>query len=94
MEDKIYVVCNKSNRIRVFQDEVPFDALPDDEIVISNMDEPYDIVASKASRSIFVSNGSVLGGHLLKIQMLGKNVSRQKVSGKPDKLINSNQLFE
>ena len=56
LENRIYVVCDNSNQIRVFEGEVPFREIFRETIEIQGMTGPYDMVASKVNRSIFISD--------------------------------------
>ena len=55
LENKIYVVCERSNLVHVYPDEEPFDELKDDRIEIKEMKDPRDMAASGVSRSILIS---------------------------------------
>ena len=84
LENKIYVVCRRSNRVHVFPDQEPFDELKEEEIKIEGMKRPWDISASKGSRSMFISD---LGDRCLwRVQMPGGGISRWEMDGTPGNL--------
>ena len=56
LENKIYVACRDSNLIHVYSDKKPFCELKAENIEVTGMTEPYDMTASRVSRSIFVIN--------------------------------------
>ena len=81
LENKIYVVCRGSNRVHVFPDQEPFDELKEEEIKIEGMKRPWDMSASKVSRSMFISDPG--DRCLWRVQMPGGGISRWEMDGTP-----------
>ena len=81
LENKIYVVCHRSNLVHVYPDQKPFDELKDDRIEIKGMKRPQDMAASGVSRSIFISDR--VNRCIWRIQMPSKEISRWKIDGRP-----------
>ena len=93
LENKIYVVCYRSNLVHVYPDQEPFDELKDDRIEIKEMKALWGIAASGVSRSIFIND---YGNRCIwRIQMQSKEINRWKIDGEPRGLsINSsNELI-
>ena len=84
LENKIYVVCRGFNRVHVFPDQEPFDELKEEEINIEGMKDPWDMSASKVSRSMFISDPG--DRCLWRVQMPGGGISRWKMDGTPGSL--------
>ena len=75
-ENNIYVISFRSNTVRVFSGEAPFDETPNS-IFIMGMTHPNDIVASPVNRSIFISEA--FSNRFWKIQMSDRSVSQHGV---------------
>ena len=84
LENKIYVVCRESNRVHVFPDQEPFDELKEEEIKIEGMNDPWDMSASKVSRSMFISDPD--DRCVWRVQMPGGGISRWEMDGTPGSL--------
>ena len=84
LKNKIYVVCEQSNMVHVFQDHPPFSEL--EGITIKRMTRPYDIAASEASRTIFISDGDERC--VWTVQMLDtcSKIRKWKIDGCPETL--------
>jgi hypothetical protein len=80
-ENKIYAVCRGSNQVHVFPDQEPFDEFKEEEIKIEGLTQPWDMSASKVSRSMFISDQG--DRCLWRIQMPGGGISRWAIEGKP-----------
>ena len=84
LENRIYVVCDNSNKIRVFEAQQPFLEIFRERIEIQGMKRPYDMVASKVNRSIFISD---YGANMLwKLQMPCKTISKGRIEGELGRL--------
>ena len=70
--------------MRVFPDQKPFHKLKEEEIKIEGMKDPWDISASKVSRSMFLSDPG--NRCLWRVQMSGRGISRWEMNGKPESL--------
>ena len=77
-DDKIYVVCNESIRIRAFSNRNPFREL--NGIDISEISSPGGMASSKISRQIFISEWNTK--YLLRIQMPQENKSPGMLAGR------------
>ena len=83
LENKIYVIHGKSNKVHVFHQE-PFEEMKEKEIKIEGMTDPWDISASKVSRTIFISDND--NRCLWKFHTSNKTVSRWEMDGRPETL--------
>ena len=81
LEENIYVVHESSNIVYVYPDQESIYGSKDGNIELKGMKDPLDMVASKRSRSIFISDRD--NRCLWRIQMPGKEVSRCEVDGEP-----------
>ena len=81
LEENIYVVYRSSNIVYVHPDQESIDGSKDGNIELKGMKYPYDMVASKLSRSIFISDPG--NRCLWRIQMPGREISRWEVDGTP-----------
>ena len=81
LEENIYVVRGPSNIVYVHPDQESIDGSKDGNIELKGMKDPWDMVASKLSRSIFISDSD--NRYLWRIQMPGREISRWKVDGTP-----------
>ena len=70
--------------MHVFPDQEPFDELKEDEINIEGMKDPWDMSASKVSRSMFISDPG--DRSLWRVQMPGGGISRWEMDGTPGSL--------
>ena len=84
LENKIYVVCRKSNKVHVFQDQEPFDEVEEERIQIEGMADPWDISASQVSRTIFISDND--NRCLWKVHVPDGTLSRWEMDGRPETL--------
>ena len=84
LEEKVYVVNESSNIVYVHSDQESIDGSKDGNIELKGMDHPWDMVASKFTRSIFISDRG--NRCLWKIQMPGREISQWGVDGAPRKL--------
>ena len=81
LEENIYVVHESSNIVSVHPDQESIDGSKDGNIELEGMKDPYDMVAIKLSRSIFISDRG--NRCLWRIQMPGREISRWEVDGEP-----------
>ena len=79
LEGKIYVITNESNTVHVYPDHPSLDRSKHGTILLKGMKNPRDMVASKLSRSIFISDQD--NRCLWKIQMPGREISRWDIDG-------------
>ena len=78
------MVHESSNIVYVHPDQDSIDGSKDGNIELEVMKHPQDMVASKLSRSIFISD---YGNRCLwRIQMPGREISRWEVDGAPDRM--------
>ena len=77
LENKIYVVCRSNTKVQVFRDQLPFKELKEEEIEISAMKKPFDMVASTTNRCIFISDTC---RSLWKIQIPNREISQHRIS--------------
>ena len=70
--------------MHVFPDQEPFDELKEEEIKIEGMKDPWDMSASKISRSMFISDPG--DRCLWRVQMPGGGISRWEMDGTPGNL--------
>jgi len=84
LEENIYVVHRSSNIVYVHPDQESIDGSKDGNIELEGMKDPWDMVASKLSRSIFINDGD--NRCLWRIQMPGREISRWEVDGTPYKM--------
>ena len=84
LEENIYVVHYLSNIVYVHPDQESIDGSKDGNIELEEMKDPRDMVASKLSRSIFISDRG--NRCLWRIQMPGREISRWKGDGRPDNM--------
>ena len=75
------MVHDSSNIVYVHPDQESIDGSKDGNIELEGMKYQFDMVASKLSRSIFISD--LDNRCLWRIQMPGREISRWKVDGKP-----------
>ena len=90
-ENKIYLICYRSRKIRVFSDRVPFDELESEEMELKELIEPLGMVSSSIGRALFIGEM----GRIWKIQIPGNEISSWDVDGRPVGLsiTSSNQLL-
>ena len=81
LEENIYVVYRYYNIVYVHPDQESTDGSTDGNIELKGMKYPCDMVASKLSRSIFISDHD--NRCLWRIQMPGREISRWEVDGRP-----------
>ena len=81
LEGNIYVVCRSSNIVYAHPDQESIDGSEVGNIELEGMMKPRDMVASKLSRSIFISDDD--GRCLWRIQMPGREITRRDVDGEP-----------
>ena len=81
LEENIYVVHGSSNIVYVHPDQESIDGSKDGNIELKGMKDPWDMVASKLSRSIFISDND--NRCLWRIQIPGREISRWEVDGRP-----------
>ena len=81
LEENIYVVYKSSNIVYVHPDQESIDGSKDGNIELKGMKDPWDMMASKLSRSIFISD--LDNRCLWRIQMPGREISRWEVDGTP-----------
>ena len=83
-DNQIYVLFNYYPKImRVFSDEYPFQESPNS-IIMKGFANAYEMRASVASRSIFITDPRKLS--LWKIQMPGNVISQWKIDGIPESM--------
>ena len=80
LDNEIYVIFNDSRRLLAFSDESPFQRSPNS-IDIKCLKSAYEMRASVASRSIFITDPRSFG--LWRIQMPGSVISHWKIDGIP-----------
>ena len=81
LEENIYVVYRSSNIVSVHPGQESIVGSKDGNNKLKGMKDPYDMVASKLSRSIFISDRD--NRCLWRIQMPGREISRWEVDGEP-----------
>ena len=79
--ENMYVEYNSCNIVYVHPDHRSIDGSKDGNIELKGMKEPWDIAASKLSRSIFISDRG--NRCVWRIQMPGREISRWEVDGTP-----------
>ena len=84
LEENIYIIYGLSNIVYVHPDQESIDGLKDGNIELKEMKNSQDMVASKLSRSIFISDSG--NRCLWRIQNPRREISRWGVDGKPSKL--------
>ena len=84
LEENIYVIYKSSNIVYVHPDQESIDGSKDGNIELEGMKDPWDMVASKLSRSIFISDRD--NRCLWRIQMPGREISRWEMDREPGKM--------
>ena len=84
LDNKIYVVQNGLERVRVYADEAPFNELQD-EIKLKGLDNPMGLYASACSQSLLI--GDVINDCFWKIQLPGEEVSRWDINDPPGRAL-------
>ena len=81
LEDEIYIVCSQSNIVHIFPDKETNASSQVECLELEGMSDPYDMAASKPSRSIFISDS--LTQYLWKIHMPGREIFKWPIDGRP-----------
>ena len=92
LEGNIYVVIDETNIVYVHPDQESIDGSKEGNIELDGMENPWNMVASQLSRSIFISEPG--NNCFWRIQMPGRKISRWDVDGEPnDMLISSSDVL-
>ena len=70
--------------MHLFQDQEPFNELENGRIIVEGMADPWNISASKVSRTIFISDND--NRCLWKVHTSDGTMSRWKMEGRPETL--------
>ena len=88
LENKIYATSAKSSMVRIFQDHEPFNE--ETPIEVKDMKIPFDMVASKVNRAIFICDQGGTGkeddkesGCIWMIQIPDRKIIRCDIDGRP-----------
>ena len=81
LEERIYVVTKSSNIVYVHPDQESIDGSNSEIIELKGMKKPWDMVASKLSRTIFISDHGIRC--VWRIQLPEVRISRLEVEGTP-----------
>ena len=84
LEGNIYVAIDLANIVYVYPDQESIDGSKEENIVLIGMENPWDMVASKISRSIFISDMGNDGVWM--IQMPEREISGWNVDGEPSEM--------
>ena len=79
-DDKIYIIGFYSKRVHVFSDTKPFEKFEYDHEIIG-ISNPVDMVASRASQSILISDGE--GQSFWRIKISDGKIKNCKLNGRP-----------
>ena len=86
LEHKFYVIDNDLNgytKIRIFNDQAPFEESPDSIHLLERAFDAYDITSSKISRALFIIGDGLHHEYIIKIRMPRRKVTRRRIEGYP-----------